>query len=63
MLPCLNATSDHVVADPDPELRALLLEQRDRMTERIAFLEQNRDALSRYIAAMDRASESDRSAA
>ncbi len=54
MLPCLNDTEATVVADPDPELRELLIEQRDKMTERISFLEQNRAALSRYIEAMDR---------
>lgn len=55
MLPCLNNTEATVVADPDPELREMLVEQRDKMTERISFLEQNRDALTRYIEAMDRA--------
>lgn len=55
MLPCLNDTDATLVADPDPELRALLIEQRDKMTERISFLEQNRAALTRYIEAMDRA--------
>lgn len=55
MLPCLNNTEATVVADPDPELRKVLVEQRDKMTERISFLEQNLDALTRYIEAMDRA--------
>lgn len=55
MLPCLNDTDATVVADPDPELRALLVDQRDKMAERISFLEQNRAALTRYIDAMDRA--------
>lgn len=55
MLPCLDDTSGTIVAEPDPDLRALLVEQRDKMSERIAVLEQNRDALDRYIAAMDRA--------
>lgn len=57
MLPCLNDTRDVVVTNPDPELRAMLVEQRDKMAERIAFLEENQDALTRYIDAMDRASE------
>ena len=52
----LNDTRETIVADPDPELRALLFEQREKMEGRIAFLEQNLDALDRYIAAMDRAS-------
>ena len=56
MLPCLNDTSGTVVTDPDPQLRAMLVEQLDKMVERIAFLEQSRDALTRYISAMDRAS-------
>ncbi|MGO3211536.1 MerR family transcriptional regulator [Brachybacterium sp. AOP29-B2-41] len=55
MLPCLHETEATVVADPDPELRALLVEQRDKMSERILFLSQNRDALTQYIEAMDRA--------
>ncbi|MFI6123336.1 MerR family transcriptional regulator [Streptomyces sp. NPDC051064] len=55
MLPCLDDTRGTIVADPDPGLRAMLLEQRDKMSERIAFLDQNREALTRYIAAMDRA--------
>ncbi|EWS80919.1 MerR family transcriptional regulator [Brachybacterium phenoliresistens] len=55
MLPCLDGTQATIVADPDPELRALLVEQREKMTERISFLEQNRDALTRYIEAMDAA--------
>lgn len=56
MLPCLNDTSGTVVTHPDPQLRAMLVEQLDKMVERIAFLEQSRDALIRYISAMDRAS-------
>jgi DNA-binding transcriptional MerR regulator len=55
MLPCLNDASGTVVTDPDPQLRAMLVEQLDKMVERIAFLEQSRDALTRYISAMDRA--------
>jgi DNA-binding transcriptional MerR regulator len=55
MLPCLHRSQEIVVRDPDPELRAMLVEQRDKMIERIAFLERNRDALTRYITAMDRA--------
>jgi DNA-binding transcriptional MerR regulator len=53
MLPCLNQGPEIVVTNPDPELREMLIAQRDKMTERIAFLEQNRDALIRYIEAMD----------
>jgi DNA-binding transcriptional MerR regulator len=55
MLPCLHQPQEIIVVDPDPQLRELLVHERDKMTERIAFLEQNRDALTRYIDAMDRA--------
>ena len=55
MLPCLNQSQEIIVRDPDPQLRMMLINQRDAMIERIAFLEQNRDALTRYIAAMDQA--------
>ncbi|MFK0082374.1 MerR family transcriptional regulator [Glutamicibacter sp. NPDC090743] len=55
MLPCLNDIGSTIVADPDPELRAMLVEQRDKLAERIVLLQQNSDALTRYIDAMDRA--------
>jgi len=55
ILPCLNQSGEIVVREPDPALRATLVAQRDVMVDRIAFLEQNRDALTRYIAAMDEA--------
>ncbi|KSZ56036.1 MerR family transcriptional regulator [Rhodococcus pyridinivorans KG-16] len=55
ILPCLNQSQEIIVRDPDPQLRKMLVDQRDAMIERIAYLEQNRDALTRYIAAMDRA--------
>ena len=55
ILPCLNQPQEIIVRDPDPELRSMLINQRDAMIERIASLEQNRDALTRYIAAMDHA--------
>jgi DNA-binding transcriptional MerR regulator len=54
MLPCLDQPQDIVVANPDPELREILVRERERMAERIALLEHNRAALTRYIAAMDR---------
>lgn len=55
ILPCLHQSQDIVVADPDPELREILEQQRDRMTEKIEFLAHNRDAISRYIDALGRA--------
>lgn len=55
ILPCLNQSGEIIVREPDPTLHATLVAQRDVMVERIAFLEQNRDALTRYIAGMDEA--------
>lgn len=57
MLPCLDQPQDIVVADPDPELRRILVRERERMAERISLLEHNLDALTRYIEAMDRSAE------
>lgn len=54
MLPCLDQPREIVVVDPDPGLREVLAHERDKMSERIKFLEHNRDALTRYIEAMDR---------
>lgn len=53
ILPCLHQASEIVVTDPDPELRARLTTQRDKMAERIAILQQNHDALTRYLEAME----------
>jgi len=53
ILPCLG--EDIVVEDADPHLREVLVEQHARMAARITFLEESRDALARYIAAMDQA--------
>lgn len=55
MLPCLDQPQEVVVADPDPRLREVLVHERDRMRQRIRILEQNHEALTRYIDAMDRA--------
>ncbi len=54
MLPCLNQPQEIVVANPDPELREMLVRERDRMSERITLLEHHCQALTQYIAAMDR---------
>jgi DNA-binding transcriptional MerR regulator len=54
MLPCLNQPQEIVVADPDPELREMLVRERDRMIDRIALLEHHSRTLTQYIAAMDR---------
>lgn len=57
ILPCLGRPQTIVVADPDPELRAILLQERDKMTQKIDLLIQNRDSITRYIEAMDSAME------
>jgi DNA-binding transcriptional MerR regulator len=57
MLPCLDQPQDIVVANPDPELRTILVRERERMAERISLLEHNLGALTRYIEAMDRSAE------
>lgn len=54
ILPCLGA--DIIVTDPDPIPHARLVQQRDKMAERIAFLTQSHTSLEKYIAAMERAS-------
>lgn len=59
MLPCLDDQANIVVAEPDPELRELLERQRERMSERLRILEENRRALTRYIEAMDAAAARD----
>ena len=53
ILPCLDQPQTIVVTDPDPELREILLQERDRMTQKINLLVQNRDSVTRYIQAMD----------
>jgi DNA-binding transcriptional MerR regulator len=55
MLPCLDQSQAIVVADPDPELREVLVRERDRMAERIMFLQHSHQALTRYVEAMDAA--------
>lgn len=55
ILPCLDQPQKIVVADPDPELRELLMHERARMSQKIDLLTQNRDALTRYIDALDTA--------
>jgi DNA-binding transcriptional MerR regulator len=61
ILPCLDKPQTIVVQNPEPGLRELLTTERDRMTEKIDFLIQNRDSLTRYIEAMDRAPTQDQS--
>lgn len=55
ILPCLNQPQTVVVDDADPKLLEILLHERDRMTHRIDVLSQNRDAITRYIRALEAA--------
>ena len=53
ILPCLDKQQAIVVRNVEPGLRDLLSEERDRMSQKIDFLTQNRDAITAYIAALD----------
>ncbi|MCU1634020.1 MAG: MerR family transcriptional regulator, partial [Micrococcaceae bacterium] len=44
-----------VVDDADPELLEILRQERDRMTHKIDVLSQNRDAITRYVQALETA--------
>ncbi|KZX20731.1 MerR family transcriptional regulator [Rathayibacter tanaceti] len=57
ILPCLDQEHDIVVRNVEPGLRDLLALERDRMSQKIDFLSQNRDAITRYITALDAAAE------
>jgi DNA-binding transcriptional MerR regulator len=63
ILPCLDQPQTIVVRNAEPGLRDLLTQERDRMTEKIEFLTHNRDAITRYIEAIDRAAVPPRQAA
>ena len=51
ILPCLDQKRGVVPEDIEPELLAILGEERDRMTERIDFLTRNRDSIASYMEA------------
>ncbi|WP_317229322.1 MerR family transcriptional regulator [Clavibacter sp. MX14-G9D] len=53
ILPCLDQPQAIVVRNAWPGLRDTLTHERDRMSEKIDFLIQNRDAISSYIDALD----------
>ncbi|WP_063730781.1 MerR family transcriptional regulator [Streptomyces sp. RTd22] len=50
ILPCLDKPRVIHFSDATPEMLATLEHERDRMTERIAFLVRNRDAIAEYLA-------------
>ncbi|VXB92904.1 MerR family transcriptional regulator [Frigoribacterium sp. 9N] len=53
ILPCLGQPQTIVVENAEPGLVELLETERDRMTEKIEFLTHNRDALTRYLGALE----------
>ncbi|MDN4649304.1 MerR family transcriptional regulator [Curtobacterium sp. PsM8] len=55
ILPCLGQPQTIVVQNADPALHDLLAAERDRMSEKIEFLTNNRDAISGYLQALERA--------
>jgi DNA-binding transcriptional MerR regulator len=55
ILPCLDKPRGIVPDDIQPELLAILRDERDRMTQRIDFLTRNRDSIANYIEAADSA--------
>jgi DNA-binding transcriptional MerR regulator len=55
ILPCLGQPQTIVVQNADPALYELLETERNRMSEKIDFLTQNRDALTSYLGALEAA--------
>ncbi|WP_285036262.1 MerR family transcriptional regulator [Plantibacter sp. ME-Dv--P-095] len=55
ILPCLGQPQKIVVENAEPGLFELLETERDRMNDKIDFLTHNRDALTSYLAALERA--------
>jgi DNA-binding transcriptional MerR regulator len=53
ILPCLGRPQTIVVENAEPGLVELLETERDRMSEKIDFLTQNRDALTSYLRALE----------
>ncbi|MCT7660460.1 MerR family transcriptional regulator [Mycobacterium deserti] len=49
VLPCLKTPRDIHFADASPEIIAVLLRERDRMTDRIDAMTRNRDAMTAYL--------------
>lgn len=55
ILPCLDKPRGIVPEDIEPELLAILADERDKMTQRIDFLTRNRDSIDTYIEAAEQA--------
>lgn len=49
ILPCLGGPRDIYFPDPEPDMLALLEEQRDRMTRKAECVLRNRDAIAEYL--------------
>ncbi|WP_285189413.1 MerR family transcriptional regulator [Rhodococcus sp. MEB041] len=58
ILPCLGKPQTIVVENADPSLHSKLAAERDRMNQKIDFLTHNRDAISDYLDALDKATTS-----
>ncbi|MEW1550820.1 MerR family transcriptional regulator [Streptomyces tsukubensis] len=54
ILPCLGTPRTIYFPDPTPEMLSALERERDRMTERIAVLSRNRDAIDGYLTTVRR---------
>src|SRR5258708_2724204 len=54
ILPCLDGTRDLHFEYATDEMLATLEQERDRMSERIRFLEHNRDSIVEYLAEVHR---------
>jgi DNA-binding transcriptional MerR regulator len=52
ILPCLENPATIAVRDPSPDLVAALQRRRDQLDARIQCLTRNRDAITRYLAAI-----------
>ncbi|WP_433931084.1 MerR family transcriptional regulator [Curtobacterium flaccumfaciens] len=55
ILPCFDAPDAVTPVAPDPRLKETLLRQRERMSDSIRVLSDNRSAIDRYLAAIDEA--------
>ena len=55
ILPCLDKPRGIVPDEIQPELLAVLRDERDKMTQRIEFLTHNRDSIATYIEDADEA--------
>jgi DNA-binding transcriptional MerR regulator len=53
ILPCFDAPDTATPVAPDPRLRETLLQQRERMSESMRVLSENRAAIDRYLASID----------